>query len=110
MLVVPLPVLAVDGTQLYTQSCIACHGSDGAGVMPGVRDLTTSDGPLSNSDDVLFRNIRDGVQGIDGALSMPARGGNPGLTDSDIYILIDYLRENFGSAEIAAPTVRGKKP
>lgn len=104
------PVLATDGAQLYVQSCLACHGSDGVGVMPGVRDLTDPGGPLSKADDALFRSIRDGVQSMEGAVAMPARGGNPALRDSDIYLLIDYLRRNFGSDEHAALTPPGEKP
>ena len=104
------PVLATDGAQLYVQSCLACHGSDGVGVMPGVRDLTDPGGPLSKADDALFRSIRDGVQSVEGAVAMPARGGNPALRDSDIYLLIDYLRRNFGSDEHAALTPPGEKP
>ena len=104
------PVLATDGAQLYVQSCLACHGSDGVGVMPGVRDLTDPGGPLSKADDALFRSIRDGVQSMEGAMAMPARGGNPALRDSDIYLLIDYLRRNFGSDEHAALTPPGEKP
>jgi len=109
-LAVPMPLLAADGEQLYAQSCLACHGADGAGVMPGVRDLTASDGPLNKTDGVLFRSIRDGVQSVDGTVPMPARGGNPGLTGSDIYILIDYLRHNFGPAENSAQYTPGEKP
>ena len=104
------PVLATDGAQLYAQSCLACHGSDGVGVMPGVRDLTDPGGPLSKADDALFLSIRDGVQSMEGAVAMPARGGNPALRDSDIYLLIDYLRRNFGSDEHAALTPPGEKP
>ena len=104
------PVLATDGAQLYVQSCLACHGSDGVGVMPGVRDLTDPGGPLSKADDALFLSIRDGVQSMEGAVAMPARGGNPALRDSDIYLLIDYLRRNFGSDEHAALTPPGEKP
>ena len=104
------PVLATDGAQLYVQSCLACHGSDGVGVMPGVRDLTDPGGPLSKADDALFLSIRDGVQSMEGAMAMPARGGNPALRDSDIYLLIDYLRRNFGSDEHAALTPPGEKP
>ena len=90
--------------------CAVCHGSDGVGVMPGVRDLTDPGGPLSKADDALFRSIRDGVQSMEGAMAMPARGGNPALRDSDIYLLIDYLRRNFGSDEHAALTPPGEKP
>lgn len=99
-----------DGERLYAQSCLACHGADGVGVMPGVRDPTEPDGALSKPDELLFVSIRDGVQGAEGALPMPARGGNPGLTEADIHTLINFLRKNFGSTEARAQPIAGKKP
>lgn len=99
-----------DGERLYAQSCLACHGADGVGVMPGVRDLTEPEGALSKPDELLFLSIRDGIQSADGALAMPARGGNSGLTEADIHALINFLRKNFGPAEARAQPIAGNKP
>jgi mono/diheme cytochrome c family protein len=101
--------MATEGEKLYGHSCLACHGADGAGVMPGVRALTASDGPLSSSDYALFRSIRDGVQSGDSAIPMPALGGNPALTEADIYVLINYMRQNFDTDNDAASSIPGEK-
>ena len=108
LLLVPLSVGAQNGAELYARTCLVCHGADGTGVMPGVRDLTAVDGPLNKADAALLRSIRDGVPGTDGALSMPPRGGDPQLTEEDIHQLIDYLRQEFGQSGIAAQTNLGE--
>ncbi len=84
------------GKALYSQTCIACHGANGKGTIPGVRDFTVSDGPLSKSDEELVTSITDGVATPGAALTMPAKGGNPALTPADILSLIAYLRAEFG--------------
>ena len=85
------------GKALYSQTCIACHGANGKGTIPGVRDFTVSDGPLSKSDEELVKSITEGVATPGAALTMPAKGGNPALTEADILSLIAYLRSEFGS-------------
>lgn len=80
---------------IYMSSCIACHGSDGSGVMPGVRDLSDPNGALMKEDKELFKAIRDGVRAADGGIAMPPNGGNPNLTEADIRSLISYLRVAF---------------
>ncbi len=84
------------GKAVYSQTCIACHGANGKGTIPGVSDFTKTDGPLSKSDEELVRSISEGLATPGAALSMPAKGGNPSLTDSDISSLIAYLRSAFG--------------
>lgn len=85
------------GEKLYNQTCIACHGPTGKGAIPGVADLTKSDGALAKQDEVLFKNIKEGFQSPGAAISMPPKGGNPALTDDDILALLAYLRAAFGS-------------
>jgi mono/diheme cytochrome c family protein len=85
------------GKAIYTQTCIACHGVNGKGTLPGVRDFTAPDGPLSKTDAELLKSIRDGFQRPGSPLTMPARGGNPALTDHDIELVLGYLRETFGT-------------
>ncbi len=84
------------GRAAYSQTCFACHGSDGKGAIPGVSDLTNEDGPLSKTDEVLIKSITDGVATAGAALTMPAKGGNPALTEADIEALLAYLRATFG--------------
>ena len=85
------------GEKVYAQTCIACHGANGKGAIPGVSDFTKSDGPLAKSDDTLFASIRDGLVTPGKPLSMPSKGGNPSLTDEEIQAVLAYLRDNFGS-------------
>lgn len=86
-----------DGQALYSQTCIACHGANGEGTIPGVRDFTKADGPLSKSDEELVKSITNGVATPGAALTMPAKGGNPALTEADILSLVAYLRAEFGT-------------
>jgi len=84
------------GEAVYSQTCIACHGADGKGMIPGVRDLTAADGSLLKSDADLVNSITNGFQSPGSFMAMPAKGGNPGLTEADIKAVLAYLRAAFG--------------
>lgn len=90
-------VSATLGKSVYQGTCIACHGAGGEGALPGVPDLTESNGPLSKSDDELKRNIVNGFRSPGSPLTMPPRGGDPSLSDEDIDAVIRYMRETFGN-------------
>lgn len=83
------------GESTYQSSCIACHGADGVGVLPGVPDLTATDGPLAVADEVLVKRIAEGFQSPGAPMAMPPRGGNPSLSDEDLKAVVDYMREEF---------------
>lgn len=83
------------GKGIYSTTCIACHGATGKGMIPGVSDLTKADGPLAKSDEELAKSIAQGVATPGAALTMPANGGNPPLTDSQVASLIAYIRSEF---------------
>ncbi len=84
------------GQAIYSQTCIACHGANGKGAIPGVADLTKGDGALSKPDAALLNSITDGFQRPGSALAMPPRGGNPTLTEEDVEAVLAYLRAEFG--------------
>jgi len=88
---------AVSGESVYQGTCIACHGAGGEGALPGVPDLTDSNGSLGKSDDELKRNIVNGFRSPGSPLTMPPRGGDPSLSDEDIDAVIRYMRETFGN-------------
>jgi len=98
-LMAPATVLAdaAEGKDIYSLTCVACHGANGKGMIPGVSDLTATDGPLAKSDDELAKSISEGLSTPGAALTMPAKGGNPSLNADDILLLIAYLRSEFGS-------------
>ncbi|NIO42912.1 MAG: c-type cytochrome [Burkholderiales bacterium] len=104
--VAPVTVLASDaatavdvakGKSLYSTTCVACHGNDGKGTIPGVSDFTKLDGPLTKTDDELAESIIKGLATPGAALTMPAKGGNPSLTDAEVLSLVAYIRSEFGS-------------
>lgn len=84
------------GREVYESTCIACHGADGEGVLPGVPDLAEKDGPLSKPDEVLMKHMIEGFQSADSPLAMPPNGGNPDLTEEDIRNVLEYLRSHWG--------------
>jgi len=83
------------GKSVYEGTCIACHGPDGKGVLPGVPDFTSAQGPLSQSDEVLEKHVLEGFQKPGSPMAMPPKGGNPALTDEDVAAAIRYLRTRF---------------
>ena len=90
------PGNATSGQNIYQETCVFCHGENGKGEIPGVPDLSKSSGPLKKSDVELFDSIANGFQSPGSAMPMPARGGNPDLTDAEIHDVLAYIREKFG--------------
>lgn len=84
------------GEAVYSQTCIACHGSGGKGTIPGVPDFTDAEGVLSKSDTDLLNNISNGFQSPGSFMAMPAKGGNPALIEADIKAVLVYIRTTFG--------------
>ncbi len=77
------------GRDLFNQTCQSCHGASGQGTDRGP-SLASGTFTHGNTDDDLFRAIRSGVPGSQMA-------GFPGLSDTDIWRLVTYLR-NLSSA------------
>lgn len=88
---------ALSGEAVYQRTCIACHGADGKGAIPGVPPLGGKDGRLEKSDAVLMKNMIEGYQSPGSPLGMPPKGGDPSLTEDDFAAVLRYMREAFGS-------------
>ncbi len=87
--------LGLSGKEIYSQTCIACHGANGEGMVPGAPNFPSKNSPLSKSDDELVKNITNGFQTPDSPMAMPAKGGNSALTTQDIKNVLSYIRDNF---------------
>ncbi len=101
--VAPLP--AVDsaalakGKALYDQSCAICHGMNGEGT-PAGRALTNSVLIQTSTTVDLVKFVRLGRGTSDPhnttGLNMPASGGQPDYSDTDIAAVIAYIRQLAG--------------
>ena len=89
------PANSGNGKAVYEETCVFCHGAKGKGEIPGVPDLTRKKGPLTKTDLELFHNIADGFESPGSSMAMPARGGNPDLSDEEVHDVVAYLREKF---------------
>ena len=86
---------ATRGEKLYLQNCMVCHADDGSGAMPGVSDLTENKTWLVIDEGNLLVKLNKGIQKQEATMSMPAKGGNPDLTDKNLKEIIDYMCQSF---------------
>lgn len=98
-----LAMYIASGKKLFASTCIACHGAGGVGIAGNGKALANNAFIQSTpSDDDLFDFIMRGRDPSDPAnttgIGMPARGGNPALSEDDILDIISYLRTLQGPA------------
>ena len=79
---------ARDGQQVYQASCVACHDAGIAGA-PKVGDKSQWAKRIAKGLDALYASAVNGVQGSAGV--MPAKGGNPALSDAEVRAAVDYM-------------------
>lgn len=91
-------ISAHSGRQIYQDNCVACHGENGRGELPGVPDFTEESGRLRKTDKALFNSILNGHQHLGSNFPMPPKGGNGDLTEADIERVLMYIRERFDLA------------
>lgn len=84
------------GKKIYDGTCIACHGPDGKGAIPGTPNMNGKDSPLANnSEALLLQRIKNGYHDAHSSIAMPAKGGNPNLTDEDLKAVLHYMKNTF---------------
>lgn len=94
----PTPAPAGDpvkGQELFV-TCAACHGPNGEGVEGLGKDMTASEFIASKSDDELVEFIKVGRAPDDPlnttGVAMLPKGGNPALSDEDLYDIVAFIR------------------
>ncbi|HYE60750.1 MAG TPA: c-type cytochrome [Phycisphaerales bacterium] len=84
------------GRTLYSGSCLACHGPGGSGIKGNGKALAKNSFIGGQDDDALLAFIKKGRDPSDPknttGVGMPAKGGNPALSDDDLLDIIAYLR------------------
>lgn len=84
------------GKTHYDSVCVACHGTDATGLPNLGKDLTNSEFTQGLTDEELVEFIKMGRSVSDPAnttgVDMPPKGGNPALSDQDLYDIVAYLR------------------
>ena len=84
------------GKTKFESTCASCHGLDAKGLPNLGKDLTTSAFAKGLSDNKLVEFLTKGRSTSDPAnttgVDMPARGGNPALTETDLYDIVAYVR------------------
>ena len=76
----------IDGEAIYNQICMACHMTGAAGA------------PIRGNADQWAPRMEKGIEtlyshAINGFNAMPAKGGNPNLSDDEVKAATDYLVE-----------------
>jgi disulfide bond formation protein DsbB len=105
------PAVVAAGQTNFT-ICTACHGLNAQGV-PGLgKDLVHSEFVHSLTDEELHQFIVEG-RGLSDPLNttgmvMPARGGNPAMTDEQIDTIVVYLRSLAADAGVGAAQPSGE--
>lgn len=81
----------LDGKVIYDNLCTGCHTS-GAGGAPTL-DRAHWDARIAQGTETLHRHAIEGFTGSAGV--MPAKGGNPALTDEQVVASVDWMIANL---------------
>lgn len=81
----------LDGSVIYAALCGACHTS-GAGGAPKLETAAWS-ARIAQGADLMHKHAIEGYQGAAGI--MPAKGGNPALTDEQVIATVDWMVANL---------------
>jgi cytochrome c5 len=98
----PAPASGADlGKAVYDKACFACHAQGIAGA-PKQGDKAAWEPRIAQGRDTLVAHAIKGFTGAAGM--MPARGGNPSLSDEEVAAGVDYMLGAVGAAAAAPAT------
>ncbi|MBU6422382.1 MAG: cytochrome c5 family protein [Gammaproteobacteria bacterium] len=87
------PVVAQSGKQIWEGTCSACHGTGALGA-PKIGDKSEWAPHLAKG----FTVLED--HALHGFLLMPAKGGNPSLSDAQVVKALEYMISQSGGANL----------
>jgi len=76
------------GEHTYKGTCAMCHGT-GAGGAPLFKSAADWSPRIARGKETLYAHALKGFTGANG--TMPAKGGNPSLSDDDVKAGVDYM-------------------
>ena len=82
------PAVMADGKATYDMACFACHATGAAGA-PKMGDKDAWAPRIAKGMDTLTLHAKEGFKGDSGF--MPAKGGNPSLSDEDVAAAVEYM-------------------
>ncbi|SDL50700.1 Cytochrome c5 [Modicisalibacter muralis] len=85
------------GEEIYASVCMACHDTGAAGA-PKRGDAAAWGSRMEKGMETLYAHA------IDGFNAMPAKGGNPSLSDQDVKSAVNYLTEPVRGDDVAIDT------
>jgi cytochrome c5 len=77
-----------DGKTIFGNLCHACHET-GAGGAPMLSNKAAWTARLAQGEATLIKHAIEGYTGTEGV--MPAKGGNPALTDEQVKATVDWM-------------------
>ncbi len=87
---------AARGRMVFSGTCSSCHDADGTGLPNQGADLHEGGFVASKTDKEMLTFLKIGRQSWDAnskmKLQMPAKGGNPALTEDHLKDVVAYLR------------------
>lgn len=84
------PKQLLTGEQVYSTTCVACHGA-GIGGAPKVGDSSAWSARIAEGFDTLVSHAIKGIR------AMPAKGGNPDLDDIEVARTVAYMANQAGA-------------
>lgn len=81
----------VDGEAVYNGLCVSCHSTGIPGI-PQLGDQALWGPRIAKGMEALYANAINGYTGESG-MPMPARGGNPDLSDAEVQAAVDFMVE-----------------
>ena len=81
---------SINGESVYNGLCVSCHGIAAlAAMIPQAGDAAAWEPRIKKGTDVLYASAINGYTGELGM--MPAKGGNPALSDEEVKAAVDYI-------------------
>ncbi len=81
---------AVDGEKVFKGLCFSCHDTGVAGA-PKMGDKADWGPRIAKGADALYKSAIEGRNNVTPGKVMPAKGGNPALSDAEVKAAVDYM-------------------